>query len=259
MAKLRFEVAVGLFVVGGFIILSMIVFFVSGVYFFRPGYHLKVQFDYVGIINKGSPVRFAGLRVGEVSGIKILEPDSDEAKSRVEVDLFVERAVVIKEHYEVSIRGNHIMSEPHVAITPAPGEGRVLQNGDVIVNGVSPQSMEELFKHGTVILERMNKVLTDVSGAFDDPKTRTMLRESMENMNALLKSMNEIVVGEEEEFRAMVVNLNQVADQMVLLLERLNQGQGTIGRLMTEEEIYNDLRDFVREIKTHPWRLFKKN
>jgi len=256
--KLRFEVAVGLFVVVGFIILSMIVFFVSGVYFFRPGYHLKAQFDYVGILNQGAPVRFAGFRVGEVSGIRILDAENKESKPRVEVQFFVKRGVVIKEHYEVSIRGNHIMSEPHVAVTPAPGEGRILKNGDLIANGVSPQSMEDLFRHGTVILERMNKVLTDVSSAFDDPETRTMLRESMQNMSALLKSMNEIVVGEEEEFRAMVVNLNQVADQMVQLLDRLNRGEGTLGKLVTEEEIYNDLREFVREIKTHPWRLFKK-
>ena len=56
MSKPKLDVAVGFFVVIGFLILSMIVFFVSGVYFFRPGYHLTALFDYAGIINRGAPV-----------------------------------------------------------------------------------------------------------------------------------------------------------------------------------------------------------
>ena len=42
------------------------------------------------------------------------------------------------------------------------------------------------------------------------------------------------------------------------LLKRINRAEGTVGKLIAEDEIYNDLRDFTKEIKTHPWRLFKK-
>ena len=44
MNNSKSEVAVGLFVVMGFVILSLIVFFISGIYFFRPGYHLNATF-----------------------------------------------------------------------------------------------------------------------------------------------------------------------------------------------------------------------
>ena len=73
MNKPRFEVAVGFFVFTGFVILAMIVFFVSGVYMFRPGYHLSARFDYVGIINRGAPIRFSGMRVGEVTVAAVSE------------------------------------------------------------------------------------------------------------------------------------------------------------------------------------------
>ena len=259
MAKPRFEVAVGLFVVLGFLILSMIVFFVSGVYFFRPGYHLKAQFDYVGIIDRGAPVRFSGVRVGEVTKVDILEPGEERKTAKIEVTFFVERHVVVKDNYEVSVRGNHVMSEPHVSITPMPGEGRVLKDGDVVKEGISPFAMDDMFQEGQVILERMGKLLEDIGTAFEDPETKAMLSDSLKNMNNLLKSLNEIVVGEEEEYRAMIVNFNRVADEMAEMLERLNRAEGTIGKLITEDEVYLDLRDFVKEIKTHPWRLLKKD
>lgn len=42
------------------------------------------------------------------------------------------------------------------------------------------------------------------------------------------------------------------------ILKRLEKGEGTIGKLLVEEEIYNDLRDFVKDIKAHPWKLLVK-
>ena len=93
MNKPKFEVAVGFFVVVGFLILSIIVFFVSGIYFFRPGYHLSAIFDYVGIINQGAPVRFSGVRVGEVSRVKILQPTAQNSKAKVEITFFFEKNI----------------------------------------------------------------------------------------------------------------------------------------------------------------------
>ncbi|MBI4357690.1 MAG: MCE family protein [Candidatus Omnitrophica bacterium] len=258
MNKQRSEVAVGIFVVGGFIILSLIVFFVSGIYFFRPGYHLVALFDYVGIINRGAPVRFSGVRVGEVSGVKIVRPSKEDEKARVEVTFFVEKGVEVREKDEVSIQGTHIMSEPHIAITPVPEGGRILKDGDVIPHGVSPPTLDDLIRRGHSIAERVDQLLKDVGAAFGDAETKTMLRESLENLNQLLASMNSITQGQEKEFRQMVVNLNQATDQMAQLLKRINQAEGTLGKLVVEDELYNDLREFTREIKTHPWRLFKK-
>ena len=87
MNKPKPEVAVGLFVVVGFLILSMIVFFVSGVYFFRSGSNIRVDFDYVGIINKGAPVRFAGFRVGEVTEVAIIKAQQPDKRDRVQIKI----------------------------------------------------------------------------------------------------------------------------------------------------------------------------
>src|SRR3990167_4104793 len=172
MNKPKFEVAVGFFVVIGFVTISMVVFFISGVYFFRDGYHLSAIFDYVGIINQGAPVRFSGVRVGEVSRVKILQPTAQNSKAKVEITFFVEKNVEIRERYEVSIQGTHIMSEPHIAITPVPDGGRVLNDGEVIPNGISPSTLDDLIKRGESIATRLDTILGSVSGAFEDKETR---------------------------------------------------------------------------------------
>lgn len=253
-----FEVTVGFFVVVGFLILSMFVFFISGVYFFRPGYHLSALFDYVGIIDKGAPVRFNGVRVGEVNKVSLLRAEGEEGKAKVKITFFVERGVEVRENYSVAIQGTHIMSEPHIEITPAPGDARVLQNGDVISNGISPYSMDDLIKQGQMIAERLNQILDATGGMFNDPNTRAKLQESFDYMHDLLGSMSTVMVGQEQQFKDMVVKLNRAADETNILLERLNKGEGSMGKLFKDDELYNDMRDFVREIKEHPWKLFKK-
>ncbi len=256
MEKSRFEVTVGFFVVIGFLILSLIVFFVSGIYIFRPGYHLTATFDYVGIINQGAPVRFAGVRVGEVSRVDILKPQDEKSKTKIQVKFFVEKNVEVREHYEISVQGTHIMSEPHIAINPVYEGGRILKDGDVI-EGISPITMDDLIKRGESIAMRIDSLLEGVQDLFD-ADTKKSLRRSIQNMDHLLKSMNAATEGQEKDLREIVVHLNQVTLEMSALLKRTNAGEGTLGKLVTQDEIYNDLRDFTHDIKTHPWKLFKK-
>lgn len=40
------------------------------------------------------------------------------------------------------------------------------------------------------------------------------------------------------------------------LINKINNAQGTIARLLYEDTIYNDLEAFVADIKKHPWKLF---
>ena len=85
-----------------------------------------------------------------------------------------------------------------------------------------------------------------------------MLFDSLNNMNQLMNSMTKLIVGHEDEVRQMMVHLNEVSEQMSIMLENLNKGHGTLGRLMTDDEVYENMKEFTHEIKVNPWRLLKK-
>ena len=52
--------------------------------------------------------------------------------------------------------------------------------------------------------------------------------------------------------------LNKLAESAGVIIERLREGKGTVGKLLTDETIYNDLEAFVADIKAHPWKLLSK-
>jgi len=52
-----------------------------------------------------------------------------------------------------------------------------------------------------------------------------------------------------ESFTKMTENINS-------LLDYVNQGKGSIGKFIKSEQLYNEILDFVKDIKAHPWKLF---
>lgn len=218
---------VGLFVIVGFVMFSLMVFFVSGVYIFRKGYSISVIYDYVDIMDKGAPVRMAGVRVGDVSNVELVHNDQTGGTD-VKVKLFIDEKAKVYDNYDFEIRGTHVLSEPHIEITPKNGDGKRLEEGAVI-QGKKLVPIEDLIK----------------------------------NMHNVSKGLDEIVNGNlvdaQGETKNVFVGLKKSTDNLNLILNKINNGEGTAGKLVSSDELYQDVRGLIAEIKAHPWRLLKRD
>ena len=257
MKKTNTEVLVGTFVIFGFVLLSLVVFFVSGVYLVRPGYRVNVVFNYVSILDKGAPVRMAGVRIGEVTGVSLQE-DKATGQTRVRVQLFVAKGFEIRENYMFGVRGTHILSEPHIEVSPQPGRGAYLKEGDT-VQGVDPVPMEVLVDRADRIAADLETIFGKLRGAVEDKQTEHEIREAIRNISSVARSLNEILGGSGKDLSESLKHLNASTESLESILDKINKGQGTVGKLVGDEELYREMRDFVSEIKTHPWRLLKKD
>lgn len=74
----------------------------------------------------------------------------------------------------------------------------------------------------------------------------------------LLKN-GDILVGKDPVSMAKIFeNLSGLTDSVKTIVDRLKNGQGAIGKLLTEDKIYKDLEAFVEDIKNNPWKLLNK-
>ncbi len=70
---------------------------------------------------------------------------------------------------------------------------------------------------------------------------------------------NGILVGEDPIMMdELAEDLKDLADSAEVVMSRLDRGEGTIGKLLAEDIIYNNLVEFTTDIKKHPWKLFRK-
>ncbi len=218
---------VGLFVLIGFTMFSLMVFFVSGVYIFRKGYSVYVVYDYVSILDKGAPVRMAGVRVGEVSAVQLVH-NEETGGTDVKVKLYINAEAKIRENYEFEIRGTHVLSEPHIEISPKQGGAPLVQNGTVL-EGRKLVPMEDLIKNAQNIAVGIDQI---VNGKLE---------------------------GAEGETKNIFVGLKESTDNLNTILTKINNGEGTAGKLVKSDELYQDVRGLIAEIKARPWRLLKRD
>lgn len=257
MRRERTEVFVGMFVIGGIIIFTLMIFLVSGVAFFRTGYSVTVIFEYVSILDKGAPVRMAGVRVGEVSRVALVE-DEEMGKMRVHVKLFIEKGVEIRENYQFNIRGTHILSEPHIEISPQPGSASMIQPGAVI-EGVEPTPVEALIERANHIAENIDGVFETLKGAVGDEESQNAVKNIMLNWARMSESLSKILAGSEDDFKEAIRHMNASSEALNNILGKISRGEGSAGKLVMEDELYAEMRAFVAEIRAHPWRLLKKD
>jgi len=55
--------------------------------------------------------------------------------------------------------------------------------------------------------------------------------------------------------RRAVKNLEQTSTDARLVLKTIRRGEGTIGGLVQDPQVYDDLKEMLRDLKRNPWKF----
>jgi phospholipid/cholesterol/gamma-HCH transport system substrate-binding protein len=58
------------------------------------------------------------------------------------------------------------------------------------------------------------------------------------------------------DVRALTQRANGMANDAQAIVTHIRQGHGTVGALLMDEEMYDDLQELVRDLKHNPWKFF---
>ena len=61
-----------------------------------------------------------------------------------------------------------------------------------------------------------------------------------------------------ENVESLTGNIDEASEDVETIIARIEAGEGSIGMLLRDEEIFEDMREFVRELKRRPWRIIWK-
>ena len=83
--------------------------------------------------------------------------------------------------------------------------------------------------------------------------------------SAILKNDDLIIGRDPIPMERVTENLANLSDSVTTIVDRIKKGEGTIGKLLTEDAVYNDLKDttgnfkaFSEDIRKHPWKLLSR-
>ena len=76
--------------------------------------------------------------------------------------------------------------------------------------------------------------------------------------SAFLKEGDAVVGHDPVSMEKITENLVDLSNSVKTIVDRLKNGQGTIGKFLVDETMYNNLEAFTADIKAHPWKLLNK-
>ena len=232
--------------------------------------------DVEGVVN-GTPVTVNGFPVGSIQDISFLKNNNLLVKFRVENDLTFS-INSIAQIYETGLIGGKAL-----AIIPANDNSRIAVSKDTLKSSVAPGLTELVNEKLTPLQENIesmilsaNEVLSKVSLIFDD-STRTNLKtivsdftetiRDLKETSAVLKS-NKLNIDKiidnaldistdlseisktinQSELDLIISNFKIFSNDLALILEKINDSNGTISKLIENDTLFQNLNNASKSI-----------
>src|SRR3989344_6909160 len=244
MKKAGLELKVGIFVFVALAGLATLVF-KAGDFYLKPGYTIRITFNSVSGVEKGTPVRLAGVNVGEIKEVHIIR--DAQGATQVEMTAWIMKGASIEEGAEARINSLGLLGEKYVEIIPGTGGNKTLSDGGTL-NGKSPVGMDKFTESGNRLISKMEYTFDNVNEVVADTKFKVSLKNTFGNAE-----------GVTENLREASDDLKDTMKSARIGMARLRDGEGSIGRLMKNDTMAKDMEAFVKDIKAHPWKLLKRD
>lgn len=185
MKQKGIEIKVGLVIFICMVMLVALLVVVGGSGLFKKTYEVKARFALIDGLEGNATVRFAGVEVGKVTGIRVI-PEEEAAQkdvARVEVTLSVDKDLVLHDDSKIRLRTLGLMGGKYVSITPGTIGSPKVKAGDVL-RGEDPLEMAELMNMLASNREDIEEIIKNLKETTQNAEEFT--RKINEKPNALI-------------------------------------------------------------------------
>lgn len=240
----KFKVRLGLFIAGGFILFALAIFLIGKQKnLFNPVFKLTTTFFNVGGLQVGNNIRFSGINVGTVDNIVIIND------STVQVDMLIRKSIqpFIKQDCMATIGSEGIIGDRVLIITQGSAEAPIVKSGQYLLSR-EPVEMDALMEslhvvagNAEIITAQLAEIMTNINQG-EGPLGR-LIKDTVvaENISETIENFKKTSQGIDNNMEVIMLSFIQTADNVALSSSQLadmvisiNQGNGTIGRLIQD-------------------------
>lgn len=286
--KLTKEIKIALVAIVGILVMYFGINFLKGMNLFSTNNAYYMTFDDIQGLGASTPIYADGYKVGTVDGLEYDYKENGPIKVKVDInkDLRIpqgSKAEIVKD----------LMGNLQVNLLLANNPRERVEPGDVIpgaVNGGMMDKAANLIPVVEKMLPKLDSILTSVNALLADPALAASLHNvetitsnltvSTRELNTLMAGLNKQVPGMIGKANGVLDNTNRLTANLASLdvqgtlnkvnqtlesahqfTEKLNSNQGSLGLLMNDTKLYDNLTStmshadsLVIDLKAHPKR-----
>jgi phospholipid/cholesterol/gamma-HCH transport system substrate-binding protein len=237
--------AVGVFVIGGLLLFAAGLFLIGDRrLLFAPQFELHSTFTKVTGVQVGSRVRLAGIEAGEV--LEVVIPLRPSEPFRVRMRLREDLRHLVRTDSVAAVQTDGIVGSTFIQVSVGTDEAPIVEPGYAIA-GRDPVEFTDLIDEGRATFQTVSAEIVDLKG--DLQHALVSLAETLDAAGTLMVDVGQDV-GTISAAAANVMDdvEGAIADARQLVND-VRDGQGTIGRLLTDETLYDRVATIAGEVE----------
>ena len=135
----------------------------------------------------------------------------------------------------LSSESNDLVRDAKKQYVDNPKILRTIDNVDRLASDVSRDS-EPLLKDAREAMANVNRI----SATVGDPAGQEKLKKALSDLTELAS------------------RANSMASDAQAIVAHMKKGEGTVGALVMDESVYDDVQEMVRDLKHNPWKFLWK-
>ncbi|WP_299779548.1 MlaD family protein [uncultured Formosa sp.] len=292
--KISKEIKIAVLVIAGIIFLIFGINFLKGENLFSSSRTFYVNYDNVEGLTLSTPVTISGLPVGKVKNIKL----KDDAT--LIVTLLIDNDYSFSKNSTAELYDTSLIGGKSIAIIPALDNAELAKDEDFLIanrkSGLTDllgEQLAPLQQKIESLTQNADSLLLSFSNIFDDKTTNNLknaiasLDQTITSFNSTSQSLNRILTSNEDNINVTLSNLNnttsnfsKISDSLAAtnisgvvknleqslasfngVLDDVNNGEGSLGKLLKDDQLYDNLEgatlqleQLLQDMKLNPKR-----
>ena len=234
------NIKLGAFVLAGLIFLLLILYMIGkNRTMFGGNYKLRARFENVQGLKSGNNVRYAGIDIGTVEKVSIINDTLMEVKMIIDN----KAKFILRKNAIVSIGTDGLVGNKVVNIAASKSDSPLAEENDILPTK-KPIDTDEM-------LRTLNKTNNDIAVIAKNLKLTSNKLNNSEALWALLndKSLPDNLKKSAANIRLVTNNLYNMSKDVNSMVSKIKKGEGSIGKIINDSSFAKSLEEAVINIK----------
>jgi len=230
------QVALGIFLVGGLLLFGFGLFWIGDRrQLFNENVELYAEFSNISGLARGAKVRVSGLDAGEVLQIQI--PPNPDSKFRVHFRTIADFRPILRTDSVASIQNDGLVGNKFLQVEAGTSTGMPVSAG-LTIPSREPIEVSE-------VMARVNETIKTANAAVLDIKSG--VNDTVKTILTLTAETTEVIRDVSKQVDLFATTGNDITADVRVMMANVRNGQGTIGQLLKDDKLYQELRSAADE------------